>query len=495
LAAKCEYTTTFYQQSGENKMDQTISINIITPNEFQGDVLLSFQPAAEQAGLTTPGKDVGDIRLTDTGADKRFARAAVSLGPREKIDAESVRRAGASIVQWLIKNKVSQAGIDLYSLTGTDLLPGTSALCEGLLLGAFRFDRYKSLSDEQVKPHLSLLALENIQALNQVLEHATIVAGAVNMAREWAHEPPNVINPVTLAEKIQTLAAGTGLKCTVLDDDQLEKIGAGAILAVGKGSRTPSRLIVLEYPGEASTAPVSLVGKCITFDTGGYSLKNQDNMLGMKYDKSGGMDVAAVLLSASRLGIRTPLVGVIAAAENMVSDKSYRPNDIIKTLSGKTVEIISADAEGRMVLCDALTYTQQTYHPRLMVDLATLTGGVVVALGYLRAGVLSNNKALSDALIAAGERTHELLWPLPLDDEYFELIKGDDSDMKNCGPRLASSTQGGIFLKQFVAPDLPWAHLDIAGTADSEKDLPYSPKGATGFGVRLLIDYLEHLEA
>ncbi len=477
-------------------MEQTIGINIITPSEFQGGVLLSFQPAAEQAGLTTPGKEIGDIRLTDTGTDKGPVRAAVSLGPREKIDAEAVRRAGASIVQWLIKNSVSQAGIDLSSLAGLDLLLGASALCEGLLLGAFRFDRYKSLSDEQVKPHLSLLSLENIQALNQTLERASIVAGAVNMAREWAHEPPNVINPVTLAEKIQALAAEAGLKCTVLDDEQLEKMGAGAILAVGKGSRTPSRLIVLEYPGASagSTAPVSLVGKCITFDTGGYSLKSQDNMLGMKYDKSGGMDVAAVLLAASRLGIKTPLVGVIAAAENMVSGKSYRPNDIIKTLSGKTVEVISADAEGRMVLCDALTYTQQTYHPRLMVDLATLTGGVVVALGHLRAGVLSNNKALSDALIAAGERTHELLWPLPLDDEYFELIKGDDSDMKNSGARLASATQGGIFLKQFVASDLPWAHLDIAGTADSEKDLPYSPKGATGFGVRLLIDYLDHLE-
>jgi leucyl aminopeptidase len=478
-------------------MDQTISINIIAPNEFQDGVLLSFQPAVEQAGLTTPGKEAGDIRLTDTGADKRPARAAVSLGPRDKIDAEAVRRAGASIIQFLIKNRVSQAGIDLSSLVGLDLLQGTSALCEGLLLGAFRFDRYKSLSDEQVKPHLSLLAMENIQALKQTLERASIVAGAVNMAREWAHEPPNVINPVTLAEKVQALAAEAGLKCTVLDDEQLEKMGAGAILAVGKGSRTPSRLIILEYPGASagSTAPVSLVGKCITFDTGGYSLKSQDNMLGMKYDKSGGMDVAAVLLAASRLGIKTPLVGVIAAAENMVSGKSYRPNDIIKTLSGKTVEVISADAEGRMVLCDALTYTQQTYHPRLMVDLATLTGGVVVALGHLRAGVLSNDKALSDALIAAGERTHELLWPLPLDDEYFELIKGDDSDMKNSGARLAAATQGGIFLKQFVASDLPWAHLDIAGTADSEKDLPYSPKGATGFGVRLLIDYLQHLEA
>ena len=256
-------------------MDPTIRINIITPNEFRGGLLLTFQPAADQAGLTSPGKDAGDIRLTDAGAGNKPARAAVSLGMREKIDAETVRRAGASIVQWLIKNRVSQAGIDLGSLTGMDILQATNALCEGLLLGAFRFDRYKSSSDEQVKPILSLLAQDNTQALNQVLERSSIVAGAVNMAREWAHEPPNVINPITLAEKVQALAAEVGLKCTVLTDDQLEKMGAGAIVAVGKGSRTPSRLIVLEYPGasEVPSAPVSLVGKCITFDTGGYSSK------------------------------------------------------------------------------------------------------------------------------------------------------------------------------------------------------------------------------
>jgi leucyl aminopeptidase len=478
-------------------MEQTIKLDVMALADFRGQVLIDLQPAAAQPSLTAPGKEAGDIHLTDGGASGKPARAVVSLGAGDKIDAEAIRRAGAGVSHWLVKNQVSQAGIDLSGLEGFGLAGGAVALCEGLLMGAFSFDRYKKPAEDQTVSNVSLLATDQIDAIKKALERGAIVAGAVNLAREWAHEPPNVINPVTLADKIQSLALGSGLKCTVLDDEQLAEMGAGAILAVGKGSHTPARMILVEYPGKgaAALAPVTLIGKSITFDTGGYSLKDREGMVGMKYDKCGGMDVVAVLLAAAQLGLKTPLVGVIAAAENMVSGQAYRPNDIIKTLSGKTVEIISADAEGRMVLCDALTYVQQTYKPRLMIDLATLTGGVIVALGHLRAGIFSNNDSLSSALIAAGERTHELLWPLPLDDEYFELIKGDDSDMKNSGPRLAHATQGGIFLKQFVESGVPWAHLDIAGTADSDKDLPYSPKGATGFGVRLLIDYLEHLDA
>ena len=214
----------------------------------------------------------------------------------------------------------------------------------------------------------------------------------------------------------------------------------------------------------------------------------------MKYDKSGGMTVIATLVAAARLGLKSPLVGVIAAAENMISGGAYRPNDIVKALNGKTIEIISADAEGRLVLSDALAYAQKNYQPRAMVDLATLTGGVVIALGSVRAGLMANNNSLAEALSASGERTFERLWRLPLDDEYFELIKGDDSDMKNSGARKAHPIIGGIFLKQFVSDDVPWAHIDIAGVADTDKDLPYCPKGATGFGVRLLLDYLQTLE-
>jgi leucyl aminopeptidase len=272
-------------------------------------------------------------------------------------------------------------------------------------------------------------------------------------------------------------------------------MGANAILAVGKGSKTPSRLVILEYSGTNPEArPVVVVGKTITFDTGGYSLKQQDGMLGMKYDKSGGMAVVGLMQAVSRLKIKNPVVGIIAAAENMISGESYRPNDIITTLSGKTVEIISADAEGRMVLCDALTYAQRVYQPRALIDIATLTGGVVTALGKLRAGILTNNNDLACVLEKIGETVHERLWRLPMDDEYLELIKGDDSDIKNSGVREAHATIGGIFLKQFVSVDVPWAHLDIAGVASVDKDMPYCPKGATGFGIRLLIEYLFTLE-
>ena len=214
----------------------------------------------------------------------------------------------------------------------------------------------------------------------------------------------------------------------------------------------------------------------------------------MKYDKCGGVTVIATLLAASRLELKTPVIGIISAAENMVSETAYRPDDIITTMSGKTVEIVTTDAEGRLVLADALTYAQQNFAPQSMIDLATLTGGVVTALGRVRAGIMSNNPALVVSLVESGDRTWERLWELPLDDEYLLATKGDDADLKNSGGREGHAIMGGIFLKQFVADAIPWAHLDIAGVADSPKDLPYAHKGATGFGVRLLIDYLQNLE-
>lgn len=272
-------------------------------------------------------------------------------------------------------------------------------------------------------------------------------------------------------------------------------MGAGALLAVGQGSRTPSRLIILEYDGaDPQAQPVVVVGKAITFDTGGYSLKDRTGMVGMKFDKSGGADVLGLMQALAALKLPQRVIGIIAAAENMVSGEAYRPNDIITSLSGKTIEIISTDAEGRLVLADALTYAQQHYQPRAMLDLATLTGGVVVALGKLRAGLFCNDDALAEALVASGERTRERLWRLPLDEEYAELIKGEDSDLRNSSQqRGAHPIVGGIFLKQFVADGIPWAHLDVAGTADTDKEKPYLAKGSTGFGIRLILDYLERL--
>jgi leucyl aminopeptidase len=256
-------------------------------------------------------------------------------------------------------------------------------------------------------------------------------------------------------------------------------------------------LIVLEYQppaGKEAAQPVALVGKAITFDTGGYSIKTTLGMVGMKYDKCGAMAVIGTMVAAAKLKLGTPIVGVLAASENMISNISYRPNDILKTLSGKTVEIISTDAEGRLVLCDALAYAQQTFKPRVMIDLATLTGGVVTALGSTRAGLFSNRDEVASALFKAGEQTHERLWRLPLDEEYFEIIKSTDADMKNsAGVAKASPIVGATFLKQFVNDETPWAHLDIAGVSDWDSEMPYCPAGASGFGVRLLIEYLRGL--
>jgi leucyl aminopeptidase len=239
---------------------------------------------------------------------------------------------------------------------------------------------------------------------------------------------------------------------------------------------------------------VILVGKALTFDSGGYSVKNSESIQGLKYDKCGGITVAATLLAAAELKVPTPVIGIIPAAENMVSGEAYRPDDIIKMLSGKTIEITTTDAEGRLVLADALTYAQKTYKSSAIINLATLTGGVLVALGRVRAGMMANNDELAEKLFAAGEATHERLWRLPLDEDYLTQIKGDDADLKNSGGREAHSIIGGIFLKEFIEDTTDWAHLDIAAVADLPKDTPYAPKGATGFGIRLLIHYLENLK-
>jgi leucyl aminopeptidase len=272
-------------------------------------------------------------------------------------------------------------------------------------------------------------------------------------------------------------------------------MGSNGILTVGKGSSAQPRMIILEYQGHKSHSenPIILVGKAITFDTGGYSIKSVDGIKGMKLDKMGGITVLGTLLLAAKLRIPLNIVGIICAAENMISQDAYRPDDIITTLSGKTVEILSTDAEGRLVLADGLTYAQQKFSPQCIIDFATLTGGIVTALGKIRAGLFSNNDDLSNQLFAAGEKTNERLWRMPLDDDYFEFIKGDDSDLKNAGGKEGHPIMGGIFLKQFIESNVPWAHIDIAGAAISPNAEHYQPKGANGFGIRMMVDFLNSL--
>lgn len=469
------------------------SIEIVSTKHEASSISVVFKNAPEKPAPGEPGKEAGDVLFVKY--DRPVSELIVSLGETKKRKLDTFRVAGSALVRWMRKTGASQADIDLKAFEEFGDQEAFSALCEGIGLGAYKFNQYKTGDKEDSSSiHLYFRKDGGTQKYSDLLKIAQVTTNAINVARTWSHEPANVINPVTLAERCTAMAAKFGLKCTVLDDAALKELKAGAILAVGQGSKTPSRLIVLEYAGHNPSPdekPVAIVGKAITFDSGGYSLKDSKNIVGMKYDKSGGILVVAALMAAAQLKLNQPIIGVIAAAENMVSAESYRPDDIITTLSGKTVEIISTDAEGRLVLADALTYTQKNYSPKCMIDLATLTGGVVVALGNIRAGIMSNNDQLAQSLIESGERTHEWLWRLPLDEEYFKLIKGDEADIKNSGGRGAHSTLGGMFLKQFVSDEVPWAHIDIAGMADTEEELPYSPKGSTGFGIRLLLDYIQ----
>jgi leucyl aminopeptidase len=480
----------------ESTPSPTTHLRFETAEAFQppADVTAIFKVAHETPVVGQPGKQPGDLLLVQQ-SEGSF-HVLVSLGPAGKCTAESVRRAGGALGKWLLNNGSAHIDIDLDSLQTVEVEGAAAALCEGIQLGSYRFNRYKqndSSNTPAAEIRLTLRGGNGLEGNQALIERSEAVTSAVLLARGLAQEPANVINPASLAERAQALAAQAGLVVHVLDEHDLTELGAGAILAVGRGSRTSPRMIVIEYPGagaQAGSPPVVLVGKAITFDTGGYSIKDTSGIVGMKYDKSGGMDVLATLLGAAALRIETPLVGVIAAAENMISSDSYRPDDIITSMSGKSIEIISTDAEGRLVLADALTYVQRNYRPRAIIDLATLTGGVVIALGKVRAGMMSNNDDLASHLLAAGEKVFERLWRLPLDEDYVKMMNGDDADLKNSGGREGSPVLGGAFLSAFIENGLPWAHLDIAGVANTTSDQPYCPKGATGFGVRLLLEYL-----
>ncbi len=477
--------------SQHRSVSQRIIISTTEDVSTTNNLTVEFCFATKKPEISNPGKEPGDL-IAVTRMDGGTT-IIISLGKPDKFSTETARRAGGNLGKWLLKSGAGEIdlNLDLLPVVDDDTLIA-QAICEGIRLGGYEFHRYKKHDGDkkEITVHLS-------GKNNHIAQKIEAVTETVLFARDLSHEPANVIQPASLASAARTAAATYNLGFQVIEEAELRAMGAGAILAVGSGSKTPPCLIVLEYPGNGANAgakPVVLVGKAITFDSGGYSIKDTTGIVGMKYDKCGGVDVLAVMIAAAQLKFKTPLVGIISAAENLISGESYRPDDILTTLSGKTVEIVSTDAEGRLVLADALTYAQRNYQPRTLIDLATLTGGVVVALGRGRAGLISNNDDLSEKLFRAGEETYERVWRLPLDEEYTRNIKGDDADIKNSGGREGSCILGGAFLQEFIEPGIPWAHLDIAGMATTPKDLPYAPKGATGFGIRLLIYYLENLD-
>lgn len=292
-----------------------------------------------------------------------------------------------------------------------------------------------------------------------------------------------------LAHHAQTIAKNNTLQCRVITEEQAQKMGMGAFLAVAQGSREPAKIIILEYIASRSFGPpLVIIGKGITFDSGGISLKPPDKMEQMKDDMAGGAVVMGTMQAVAQMKLPLNLVGIIPATENLPGGKAYKPGDVLTSLSGQTIEVISTDAEGRLILADALTYAKR-YKPKAIVDLATLTGACIIALGDYVAGIMGNDASLLNSLKSAGEKTGEKVWELPLWEEYFDYLKSDIADFKNVGTRAAGTITGGMFLKKFVN-DTPWVHMDIAGPTWYEKDKPYIPKGASGFGVRLLVQFL-----
>jgi leucyl aminopeptidase len=422
----------------------------------------------------------------------------VGLGKPEAFTIDALRQASANAV-----TAARRLGVGSVALVppASDAEPGEvgQALTEGALLALYTLKKYKTAAENGDKDNLRELALlasgsTTQRALESGVQRGQILAEAVNMARDLSNSPGNEVNPSYLAKQAQEIAAKTTLRCHVLDVDGIREHQMGCLLGVAQGSEQPPAFIILEHaPKGAREKPIVLVGKGITFDSGGISIKPAANMEDMKMDMSGGAAVLGTMQALAQLGYPRRVVGLVPASENLPNGNAVKPGDILRAMSGKTVEVINTDAEGRLILADALAYAVQELKPACMIDLATLTGAVVVALGSQATGMMGTDKAMMDRLRAAGEYSAERVWELPLYEEYSKQIKSDFADIKNVSSnREAGSIIGGAFLKEFVG-DTPWVHLDIAGTAWTRENKPYIPKGATGVGIRLLVKTLEDM--
>jgi len=432
----------------------------------------------------------------ETGAKRILL---VGLGEKKKATLDTVRNVAAHAAKTSVELKAKTMSLAIHRAFGGqfDLSAMGQALGEGIFFGSYRYDefitenengRLGSLKVELIDPDSA-----KIQKLKQGLSNGIAIGKAQSYARTLANRPANVINPAELAAAAKELARGsTRLSCTVFDEKQMAAKGMGGVLAVGSGSQYKPRFIILKYspPGKAaSTLPtVALVGKAITFDSGGISIKPSANMDEMKLDKSGGIAVLGAMKALAELAPPVNVFGIVPSAENMPSGTSYRPGDIINTFSGKTVEVQNTDAEGRMILCDAISYAVKQKCD-IIIDIATLTGACVVALGKYMAGLMGNNDGLIKDLQKAAEASGEKVWPMPSGEDYAKEMKSKIADLKNIGSKWGGACTAAAFLRQF-AGDTKWAHLDIAGVWNFEKATEFTSEGASAFGVRLLTTYV-----
>jgi leucyl aminopeptidase len=485
-------------------------------NAADGDVLI-LGAYAEDKRMAEPlarvdralGGQLGEIfkaekflgkagQLTHVYTNGRLAAKrvmVVGLGTSGQLTPEAIRRAAATGVR-----RARDLGARVVSIEVLgDTLPAgvrARAIVGGVVMGTYSFDRYKKEKPDRMVEELRLVEPEARRAreMREAIRIGEVFGGAANFARDLVNAPANEVTPTYLARTAERIAREGRLKLKIYDWAECEKMGMGAFLGVAAGSDQPPRFIHLTYfPGGRARKRVAIVGKGVTFDSGGLDIKPADGMVRMKNDMSGAAAVLAVMRALPVLKPPVEVHALVAATENMISGRAQRPGDVVRAMNGTTIEIGNTDAEGRLTLADAFAYAVARIKPHEMIDLATLTGACVVALGSLCAGLLTTSQPLADRVKAAADLVGERLWQLPMIEEYKEGMKSDVADINNVGPRGGGAINAGIFMKEFVA-DVPWVHLDIAGPAFSDKDLPLGPKGATGFGARTLLAYLTELK-
>jgi leucyl aminopeptidase len=476
----------------------------IEPVEADALVVIGFEKGSPLAGSAAAANQAAGGWLEELYANREFSGKALELallhrppglkakrlavvggGKPDRFTSADLRRAAGAALRFLKSRGAASVALALD--------PGASdehvmAAAEGAYLGDFEPDQYKTdKSEAKSVDRLSVVVPGGGDGLEAALARAGILAEAQNLTRSLVNEPANRLTPSLLAEKARQAVADDGVEFELLDQDRMRQLGMGALLGVAQGSAEPPVLVVLRYrPAEPSgEAHLGLVGKGVTFDTGGISIKPADGMEKMKYDMAGGAAVVGAMRAIARLKPRIPVTALIPAVENMPGSRAQRPGDIVTTLSGKTVEVLNTDAEGRLILADAITYARRLGCTHL-VNAATLTGAIVVALGHVNVGAFGNDQAFLDQVLRAAREAGEKMWPMPIDDDYKEQLKSAFADLPNVGTRWGGAVTAALFLKEFADPT-PWVHLDIAGTAWLDDAKPFLAKGPTGVAVRTLV--------
>ena len=466
--------------------DAALSASAIEADKQTGGMVSRAIKASRFAGEA--GKVLELMAPAKLGADRLVL---FGIGPADKADDAVFEKAGAECVRRLLLSGLDELTVLVDMVEGLPFKAGHAAahFALGARLVSYRFDKYRTRQKDSDKPSLKAVRVGVAKPAGARKEFDPLdkIANGVFLTRDLVSEPPNVLYPETFAKECRKLTA-LGIDVTVLDEGQMKKLGMGSLLGVGQGATHKPQLVVMEWKGaKKSVKPVAFVGKGVCFDSGGLSLKPAGSMEDMKWDMGGAGVVTGLMAALAGRKAKTNAVGIVGLVENMPDGNAQRPGDVVTSMSGQTIEVLNTDAEGRLVLADALWYCQDRFKPQFMVDLATLTGAIIIALGSEHAGLFSNSDELSDRLLAAGKAVGEPLWRLPLSEAYDKGLTSPIADMQNIGaPGFgAGSITAAQFLQRFVN-DVPWAHLDIAGVTWSKKDKPTSPKGATAFGVRLL---------